>query len=197
MSKPYSESCDQNRDAILAVIRPLLAQSHAVLEIGSGTGQHAVYFARQMPHLSWHTSDLAAHHEGIRMWLEEAGLENVVPPLTLDVTQSEWPALEVDAIFTANSFHIMSWEAVVATYAGAGELLHTGGLFLAYGPFNYANRYTSESNARFDAWLKQRDPASGVRNFEDVDALARQAGMSLQQDYAMPANNRILCWQKM
>lgn len=196
MSKPYSAACDENRDPILEVIQPLLADARAVLEIGSGTGQHAVYFGRAMPHLTWQTSDLERNHEGIRLWLDEAGLDNVRPPLALDVTRPDWPSLDVDAVFTANTFHIMSWEAVSATIAGVGRLLPSGGRFLVYGPFSYGNRHTSESNARFDASLRLANASMGVRNFEDLDALAVQARLSIKQDYAMPVNNRILAWDK-
>lgn len=194
--KPYAESCDQNRDPILAVLAPLFARSRNVLEIGSGTGQHAVYFAARMPQLIWHTSDRRESHAGIRMWLDEAGLANVRPPLPLDVSQHEWPPIRVDAVFSANTTHIMHWHEVEALFAGVGRVLYEGRLFALYGPFNYEHRYTSESNERFDAWLKGRDPHSGVRNFEDLNRLAGQAGMVLKADHGMPANNRILCWEK-
>lgn len=194
--KPYAESCDQNRDPILSVIQPLFAALTRVLEIGSGTGQHAVYFAAAMPHLTWHTSDCLEYHDGIRLWLEEAALPNVCPPLQLDVARSVWPALDVEAVFSANTAHIMHWPEVEAMFAGVGGLLPAGGLFALYGPFNYQGRFTSDSNARFDGWLKQRDPAMGVRDFEAVDRLASAAGMTLMQDFEMPANNRILCWRR-
>lgn len=194
--KPYAESCDQNRDPILSVIRPLLADRSRVLEIGSGTGQHAVYFAARMPHLTWYTSDCPEYHQGIRLWLEEAALSNARAPLHLDVARSVWPALPVDAVFSANTAHIMHWPEVEAMFAGVGGLLPAGGLFLLYGPFNYHGRFTSDSNARFDGWLKQRDPAMGVRDFEALDELACAAGMALEQDFEMPANNRILCWRR-
>ncbi len=194
--KPYAESCDQNREPILAVIRPLFQHCASVLEIGSGTGQHAVYFAAQMPQLVWQSSDRPENHDGIRQWIEEADLPNTRLPLTLDVTQEAWPELNVDAVFSANTVHIMPWPAVVKLVEGVGRLLPKGGLFALYGPFNYEGRYTSESNARFDGWLKGRDPQSGIRNFEALDALAAQANMVLRNDYGMPANNRILCWRK-
>lgn len=196
MIKPYAEACERNRDPILQVIMPLLANSHAVLEIGSGTGQHAVYFAGRMPHLLWHTSDRDDYHAGIEMWLADANLANVRQPLSLDVTQSPWPAVSVDAVFSANTSHIMHWHEVEAMFAGIGNLLPDRGVFLLYGPFNYKQSYTSESNERFDAWLKSRDPYSGIRDFEAVDRLAQLAGMELREDYTMPANNRILYWQK-
>jgi len=196
LNKPYSESCDQNREPILSVIQGVLANSGSLLEIGSGTGQHAVAFAAQMPHLIWHTSDRPEYHAGIRLWLDESRLENVRAPLLLDVTQTAWPDIEIDAIFTANTAHIMRWSAVEAMFAGVGRLLPVGGHFLIYGPFNYDHQFSSDSNARFEQWLKARDPLSGIRDFEDLDTLASHAGMVLINDYAMPANNRILHWQK-
>jgi SAM-dependent methyltransferase len=196
MHKPYSPACDENREPIHAAIAPLLTQARLVLEIGSGTGQHAVYFAGVMPQLVWQTSDLEAQLEGIRLWLDEAGLPNTPPPLALDVTRADWPALTPDAIFTANTFHIMPWEAVTAAIVGAAHILAPGGRLLVYGPVNYGGEYTSTSNARFDEWLRLRDPASGIRNFEDLDAKARAAGLQIAQDIAMPANNRTLVWRK-
>lgn len=196
MIKPYSEACDRNREPILTAIQPLLSECRAVLEIGSGTGQHAVYFADKMPHLQWYTSDREENHQGIRLWLEDAGLANVRPPLLLDVARSPWPEVEADAVFSANTAHIMHWQEVEALISGVGELLPEMGFFLLYGPFNYNERYTSESNERFDARLKSRDPLSGIRNFEDINRLATQARLILRQDFAMPANNRILFWEK-
>ena len=194
--KPYAESCDQNRDPILAVLRTEFVTCHSILEIGSGTGQHAVYFARHLPHLDWQTSDRGEHHPGILAWLEDAALPNVRPPLALDVLRDPWPDTGFDGVFSANTAHIMGWDAVERMFAGIGGVLTRGGRFCLYGPFNYQGRYTSESNARFDAWLKARDPQSGVRDFADLDALARTAGMHLLRDHAMPANNRTLVWEK-
>lgn len=194
--KPYSESCDQNREPILTIIQKLFANKKHILEIGSGTGQHAVYFAKQMPHLIWQCSDQVAYHAGINQWLEEAALDNTRAPIALNVSSDDWPDLNIDAIFSANAVHIMSWENVKDFIKNAGELLTSKGLLVLYGPFNYNNQYTSESNARFDGWLKQRDPKSGIRNFEDMDSLAQQAGLKLQGDFPMPANNQILYWEK-
>ena len=195
--KPYSESCDQNRDAILQVIQPLFKDRKNILEIGSGTGQHAIYFAQKMPQLVWHTSDKAENHQGILAWMEEAALDNVRAPITLDVSRDEWPNTEIDAVFSANTAHIMSWPEVEALITGVGAQLANNGLFVLYGPFNYGGKFTSDSNARFDQWLKDRDPQSGVRDFEALDTLAQKSGMALENDFEMPANNRILCWQKL
>jgi cyclopropane fatty-acyl-phospholipid synthase-like methyltransferase len=196
IDKPYSESCEQNREPILAVLRVAFADRHRVLEIGSGTGQHAVYFAPELPYLLWQTADVRAHHPGIHAWLAEAALPNVLPPLELDVNQNPWPGGSYDAVFSANTLHIMGWPEVERFFAGVGALLEPGGVLVVYGPFNYNGHFTSESNARFDLWLKARDPASGVRDFEAVDALARAQGLILQHDIAMPANNRSLVWQR-
>jgi len=194
VNKPYSEACEQNRQPILEVIKPLFRDRKNILEIGSGTGQHAVYFAAEMPHLNWQPTDTAEYLHGIQLWLDDAKLNNARSPLTLDVMQSDWPVCKADAVFSANTTHIMNWPMVKAFFSGVGEYLPADGLFVLYGPFNYDNQYTSPSNARFDALLKAHDPESGIRNFEDLNGLAEKAGMKLQQDSAMPANNRILCW---
>lgn len=196
IDKPFSESCVQNREPILAVLREIFADCRQVLEIGSGTGQHAVYFGAALPHLVWQSADVPLHHAGIRAWLDEAALPNVRPPIALDVSQPGWRSGRYDAVFSANTLHIMGWPEVEAFFEGVGEVLAPGGVLAVYGPFNSNGAYTSESNARFDAWLKARDPASGVRDFEAVDALARAQGLVLRQDIAMPANNRTLVWRR-
>ena len=198
--KPFSESCEQNKEVILKVIRPLLSSRQSLLEIGSGTGQHAIYFAQAMPHLQWYTSDRSEALNGIQMWLDEfcidGKLANIHSPVLLDVTQKNWPELEIDAIFTANTLHIMHWNEVQKFFQQAAALLDSGGIMLIYGPFNYQGQYTSESNEHFDGWLKDRDPQSGIRDFSALDELAVNNGLKLLDDYQMPANNRILCWQK-
>lgn len=194
--KPYAESCEQNREPISKVLVREFECCHRILEIGSGTGQHAVYFGQGMPHLTWQPSDVRGAHPGIRMWLAEAALPNVLPPLTLDVLKDPWPADDYDGVFSANTVHIMAWPAVEAMFRGIGAVLLPGGVFCLYGPFNYNGEYTSASNAEFDAWLKARDPASGVRDFEDVNRLAEDAGLIIHHDHPMPANNRTLVWKK-
>jgi len=196
MNKPYSESCDQNKDPILAIISPIFSSHNSVLEIGSGTGQHAVYFAGEMPQLQWYTSDCRSYIEGINLWLEEARLPNIIAPVELNVTTSKWPKIDVDAVFTANSIHIMNWNEVVHFMDGVGKLLGDKGDLVIYGPFNYGGSYTSESNERFDQWLKSRDPKSGIKHFEDMISLADENRLRLISDYSMPANNRILHFRK-
>ena len=192
--KPYAESCEKNRAPILEVLRVELAGKTRLLEIGSGTGQHAVYLAPEFPGLLWQTSDVVEAHAGIRAWLAGAGLVNVLPPLTLDVCRDGWPTERYDAAFSSNTAHWMSWPEVECLFSGVGEVLQAGGVFCLYGAFNYRGAYTSESNARFDRWLRARDPSSGIRDFEAVDELARRAGLALENDHEMPANNRMLVW---
>lgn len=194
--KPFAPACERNRDPILAVLRPLLADARGVLEIGSGTGQHAVHFAAALPQLTWQTSERAEHLPGIRAWLDEAALPNTPPPLALDVAHGPWLAQRFDAVFTANTLHIMGWAQVQAFFAGLDGVLADGGVLAVYGPFNRGGAFTSDSNAQFDQWLKARDAASGIRNFEAVDALAREAGLRLEADHGMPANNRLVVWRR-
>ncbi len=173
----------------------MLAEPTDVLEVGSGTGQHAVYFGERLPHVRWQTSDRASNHPGIEAWVSDAALPNVLPPLTLDVTSEPWPVSQVGAAFSANTVHIMSWPAVQSFFRGVARILEPGGKLLLYGPFNYGGRYTSESNARFDEWLRSRDSASGIRDFEAIDGEAAQVGLVLSDDVEMPANNRLLIWE--
>ena len=195
-AKPFSEACERNREAILTVLTDVLAGTRTLLEIGTGTGQHAVFFGRTLPHIQWQTSDLPESSAGINLWLESDGSDNVLAPITLDVTTTDWHHKRYDAVFSANTVHIMGWPAVGAMFTGVGKVLNKNGRFCLYGPFNSGGRYTSESNAQFDAWLKARDPHSGIRNLEDLDALATRAGMQRLGDYPMPANNRIIVWQR-
>jgi SAM-dependent methyltransferase len=208
---PVSPSCERNRDPILAVLREHFGDRRRVLEIGAGTGQHAVHFAAGMPWLAWQASDVAGNLDGIRLWLQAAALPNTPPPLELDV-RGPWPAADFDAVFTANSLHIMGWPEVEAFFHGVDRVLGgaatparhgaspgariAGGALAVYGPFNYGGDYTSASNRDFDGWLKARDPRSGIRDFEAVDALARGIGLVLVADVAMPANNRTLVWRR-
>jgi len=195
-NKPFSQACQNNRQAILDVLTRQLAGVDHVLEIGSGTGQHAAFFAPRLPHLLWQTSDLAQHHDGISLWVEEAAADNLRLPLELDVGVKPWPTESVGAVFSANTAHIMSWSVVRDFVAGVGQVLTSGGVFCLYGPFNYAGSYTSESNQRFDQSLRLRGCGSAIRDFEAVDEIARAAGLRLVEDYAMPANNRLLVWRK-
>lgn len=192
--KPFSQSCENNRDPILKILSPVFQDHRRVLEIGSGTGQHAVYFSRHLPHLQWFTSDLQDNHPGIFQWISEFPQPNLHPPCILDVTQTQWNVPDVDAVFTANTLHIMPWHAVEKLFEGLGRLLPVGGRFAAYGPFNFNGQYTSDSNKRFDTWLKAQNVERGIRDFEKVDALASSIGMVLEEKNSMPANNWLMIW---
>ena len=193
--KPHAPACDRNQGPILDVLRQHFSQRRRVLEIGSGTGQHAVHFAAGLPHVVWQPSDVEENLPGIRMWRDEAGLPNLLPPITLDVN-GPWPAARYDAVFTANTLHIMGWAEVQKLFAALDGVLEDDATLAVYGPFNYGGRFTSDSNAAFEQWLKQRSPVSGIRDFEAVDALASAIGLKLVADHAMPANNRTLVWER-
>ena len=200
-TRPYAPACDRNRDPILAVLRRHFAERRHVLEIGSGTGQHAVYFAAAMPWLRWQCSDRDDALPGIQEWLDEAALPNTPAPAPLDVASGPWPRADTpdgrfDAMFSANTLHIMGWPEVERSFAGRDGVLSAEAVAVVYGPFNYGGQYTSDSNREFDGWLKARDPHSAIRDVEAVHALARGVGLRLVEDVAMPANNRCLVWRR-
>ncbi len=188
MEKPNAPSTEKNREPILTVLREVFADRRQVLEIGSGTGQHAVHFCPELPNLSWQTSDRPDFLPGIRIWLAEAALPNVLPPFEFDVL-GPWPTGTYDAVYTANTLHIMPWAAVEALFAGLRPVLVPGGLLFIYGPFMVDGRHTSDSNAAFDLSLKEKAPHQGLRDVGAVDALARQAGLVLLEQREMPSNN--------
>ena len=195
MDKPFSQACENNKGPILEVLQQHLKAPGTLLEIGSGTGQHATWLPRFLPWLRWQPSDVGAHLPGIRAWLDEAQLDNVLAPLELDVSQ-HWPAQSFDALFTANTFHIMAWPLVQRCIREGAARLNNHGWFLVYGPFNYAGQFTSDSNARFNDWLQARDPRSAIRDQEQVLAEMATAGLALVHDHPMPANNRLLVFRK-
>ncbi|MFL0803304.1 MAG: DUF938 domain-containing protein [Agarilytica sp.] len=191
---PFSQACENNKAPILDVLHRVFKDASQALEIGSGTGQHAVHFAPQLPHLIWQPSDRECNIPGINYWLERQPASNLRSPIILDVSQDIWPY--ADAIFSANTAHIMSWPLVEKTFAQVGSTLPSGGTFALYGPFNYKGTYTSDSNKMFDHMLKERGLNQGIRDFEAVNALAEAAKLKLMEDNPMPANNRLLVWEK-
>ncbi len=191
----HSEACERNKEPILAVLREAFADCREVIEIGSGTGQHAVHFATQMPWLHWQPTDCPAELAPLAERVRQQGPPNLRPPLARDVTADAWPVLHADAVFSANTLHIMGWPAVEALFAGLPRVLAPDGVLAVYGPFRYRGDYTTASNAAFDQWLKAQDDASGIRDFEAVDDLARRIGLELVADHAMPANNQTLVWR--
>lgn len=200
MDKPFSPSSEENKHPILEVIAPRLTSARSVLEIGSGTGQHAVHFAAALPQLRWQCTDLIDYLPGIELWIDEAGLPNLPTPLELDV-DSDWIEAfgdnDYDAVYSANTAHIMSLAQVERMFTGIGALLPSQGQFLLYGPFSVDGRHTSESNARFDRSLRLYDPLSGVRDLLDLERFAAAAGLALEADIAMPVNNRTLIWRRL
>lgn len=198
-SRPYAQSCENNQAPIFEVLQHAFADCQHVLEIGSGTGQHSVYFAPRLPHLTWQTSELPALHAGIAAWHAHQPAPNLRAPLALDLAHDDWPQAPhqpFDAVFTSNTLHIVRWAWVERLFALVGQHLPAGGVLVIYGPFNYGGSFTSQSNRQFDAWLQARDADSGIRDMEAVLALAHTHGLHLHADHAMPANNRCVVLHK-
>lgn len=195
MEKPFSQACENNKRPILEHLLKVLKCTKSVLEIGSGTGQHSVYFAQNLPHLNWYTSDRVINHEAINLWHSDVDLANLHAPIELDLNYP-WPVGKVDAIFTANTFHIISWPLVECFFDGVKQHLNNQGLLCVYGPFKYQGNYTSQSNHDFNTFLTERDHQSGIRDFEAVEQLAKRSGLMLLSDHAMPANNQLLIFKR-
>lgn len=197
---PFSQAAENNKEPIANILRDAFKNARSVLEIGSGTGQHAVHLGEALAHLTWQTSELPGNLDGVATRLAAEGPENVptnvIAPVALDVSVHPWPIAHVDGIFSANCVHIMSWDHVAHLFRGVGEVLGSGGTLCLYGPYKYGGEFTTPSNADFDDWLKARDRLSGVRDFEAVDALAQAQGLSLLADHPMPANNQLLVWRR-
>lgn len=194
---PFSQACENNKKPILSILRSVFIQPGLILEIGTGTGQHAEYFMRHLPHLEWQPSDRPGAHDTARARFEMAALDRIRAPLPLDVCDTPWPIDRADGVFSANTAHIMSWPMVEAMFTGVGNILPAGGYFCLYGPFNENGASTSDSNARFDANLKAQDPAMGIRDREAVNALAEAHGLGSLAAHAMPANNQLLVWERL
>jgi cyclopropane fatty-acyl-phospholipid synthase-like methyltransferase len=197
MEYVVSDAAERNKEPILAVLAPVLSQTQRVLEIGSGTGVHALLFCARLPHLSWQPTDTGEYLPALRERLGREGRPNLLPVVELDVRRHPWPVEKVDAIYSANTLHIMSWSSVHDFFKGVGQALTRPGLLCVYGAFRYGERYTSASNAKFDEFLKKRDPDSGLRDAHEVDRLAREQGLELIADHAMPANNQLRIWQRL
>jgi cyclopropane fatty-acyl-phospholipid synthase-like methyltransferase len=202
MEYVVSDAAERNKEPILQVLAPVLSQTRRLLEIGSGTGVHALHFSARLPHLTWQPSDTGDYLPALRERLKREGGRgqcsdaNLLPVLELDVRNHPWPVEGVDAVYSANTLHIMSWDSVHDLFNGVGSSLAPAGLLCVYGPFRYGDRYTSESNAKFDAFLQNRDPESGLRDAHEVDRLAREQGLGLLADHSMPANNQLRIWKR-
>ncbi len=205
MTLTFSQACENNKQAIVTILKSAFSATKNVLEIGSGTGQHACYFSDNLPHLLWQTSDLPLNHDSINQRIEQHNQisQNLLKPITIDLNH-DWQRQSIglaqhdnfDGIFTANTLHIVSWSLVVKFFSGVANYLAENGTLCIYGPFNYQGNFTSPSNANFDIWLKDRDKNSGIRDFEAIIELATSAGLTLIDDHTMPANNRLLVLMK-
>ena len=195
-ARAFCPAADRNKAPILEVLKELFTDPGYILELGSGTGQHAVYFAANLPHITWQATELPSELAGIEAWRREAVLANLPPPLELDVHRDPWPVTRADGAFSANTAHILSWEGVELMFSGLARVVEAAGLFCLYGPFNEGGEYTSAGNAQLDAWVRARNPASGLRDLDDLGALARRTGFGLAANYSLPANNRLLVWRR-
>ena len=195
LKKAFSQACENNRQPILNRLTKIFSNTHNVLEIGSGTGQHAVFFSSNLPHLVWYTSDLPCNHHTINAWIESSSASNVRSPLVFDANSTKWTNSLVDGLFTANTCHILTWSALVNFFGRLHTILAPGGIFIIYGPFKYGGKFTSRSNQEFDLVLKNDFSHQGIRDFEALTKLAAGAGLKLIEDYSMPANNQLLVWK--
>ena len=193
---PFSQAAENNKEPIARVLKNVFHAPGHVLEIGSLTGQHAVHMGAELPHIIWQPSDIASSLDGLSARIRAEATDNVRPPIVLDVSAHPWPVDQVDGVFSANVMHIISIPLVEEMFSGIGAVLNKNGYLCLYGPFKYDGNFTTESNARFDLWLKDRDPLSGIRDFEFIDTLAAAQGLNLIEDHAMPANNQLIVWQR-
>ena len=195
MNKPFSQACENNKQPILEVIQQYFTRG-TILEIGSGTGQHAVYFAAKLNNILWQTSDRVQYHNGIKQWLADYPNDNLAQPLELDVNQSAWPLTSCDGVFSANTAHIMDWNSVTQMFTGVARILTLGGYFCLYGPVNINSQFTSDSNQAFDMKLRTEDPSMGIRDLEQLQKQADSHGLVFTELHQMPANNVLMVWQK-
>jgi cyclopropane fatty-acyl-phospholipid synthase-like methyltransferase len=196
VAKPYAEAADRNAAPIMGVLRYELRGCSTLFEIGSGTGQHAVTFAAELPALKWLTSDLEQSHGGIRAWIADSGLDNVLEPASFDVLSAEAPAITYDAVYSANTAHIMSYAAVRRMFELVGAMLGEQGVFCLYGPFSRGGAFSTPSNEAFDASLRARNANMGIRDLDDLEGLAGENRMELARVYALPANNLLVVWTR-
>ena len=198
MNKPFSEACERNRTPILDVLKTVITtRDLRLLEIGSGTGQHAVYFAPEFAWLEWHPTDALKDFRGMNMWFDEARISTIQKPVRLDVATDDFPKVKFDVVYTANTLHIMDWKECKSLFKLLGHRLREGSRAVIYGPFKYGGVHTSESNEAFDVVLKERNPKSGIRNFEDVLLQMEKNGFELLADHQMPANNHCLVFNRL
>lgn len=195
MNKPFSQACENNKEPIRKILDSYLQTPSVLLEIGSGTGQHGAYISEFYQGLRWQTSDCAENIAGIQAWVDDSDISNFIAPITLDINQATWKQDKVHYLYSANTVHIMSWQEVEKFFQFIPQCLQSGGYFFLYGPFNYKGQFTSPSNEQFNHWLKSQAAHRAIRDFEAINALAIDQGLSLIKDHSMPANNRLLVWK--
>ena len=193
---PVADACLRNQRPILDVLGKYLRAESYVLEVGSGTGQHAAFMTEHLPGLRWQPTEVKERLDEVRLWQQHCNRDGFLPPMELDVSQDIWPARDADAIFSANVVHFVSWAEVEQLFRGAQRVLRAGGMLILYGPYNYDGQFTSEGNIELDKWLRERNPDSGIKDFEQIVLLARSHDLFLRADEEMPANNRTLIFQK-
>lgn len=193
---PFSPACERNKQVIAEQLQTIFPDQGRVLEIGSGTGQHVVHFSPMMPNLRWQPSDRVESLPTLGQRLEQEAGSNVLAAIQLDVLSDPWPEHKYDGVYSANTAHIMGWDAVCATFAGVGRVLNQDGAFCLYGPFMVDGEHTADSNAQFDTKLRSESPEMGIRDMSALESLAESHQMSLEQCIAMPANNFILVFRK-
>lgn len=196
MTKTSSPSAERNKEPILNVLKQELASEQLVLEIGSGTGQHACHFANALPHIQWQPTELAENIPTINSWLDEQELSNVLPPIVLDINHHPWPVKKADACFTCNTFHIVGEQSVLSTLKGCSEVLGNKGKLIVYGPFRINGKHTSASNEDFNGWLREQDPKSGILDLNELDKVAISHEFKPCRKIVMPANNYMIVWER-
>lgn len=195
--KYVSEASDRNKDPILTILRDVAPATGLALEVSSGTGQHAVHMAANLPGLTWQPTDIdPAFRASVEAWREESGLPNILPSLHLDVTSHPWPVERADMVFNANMIHIAPWECCLGLMKGAARVLPEGGVLFMYGPYKIDGTHTSASNEAFDASLQSRDPSWGIRDLDTVTDVAAAHGLQHVETYQMPANNLSVVYRK-
>jgi cyclopropane fatty-acyl-phospholipid synthase-like methyltransferase len=193
----YSEAAERNKKPILDQLKQYLKSDDKVIEIGSGTGQHACCFTQSIPGLVWQCSDLKDNLSSLKQVISQQNSEQLLMPIECDVRSYQWDQKQYDAVYSANALHIMSWDAAQVFLSNVNHALKSRGLLILYGPYAYANQPLCKSNQNFDRFLKERDPKSGIRSFDEVKALSEKAGFVCEHDIEMPANNRLIIWSKM
>lgn len=189
---------DRNQAPIFEILKEVVTEGDRnIFEIGSGSAQHAIYMAPKLPGVTWITSDITENHKMIKASLEAAKIPNIRGPFQFEVGKDDFPRIPFDIVFTANTLHIMSWKNCKTLMKNLGNRLREGSQVVIYGPFNYDGKFTSESNEKFDQWLKERNPESGIRAFEDINNNMTKNGFTLYKDFEMPANNRTLVFTRL